>query len=267
MKTLSKAQRFYEMASKKWRQDPDAYRQHVLKNRMEKEEQERLAKANYAEETERRMRGTIAPKDVPGTIAEPRMKGFHLDLRTKGVVRDEPTEHRPATKAPQRQPEAPHKPFGYSSGAGDWGARADAIRQQQSAHTAHQPPQDQPKHVFPWERLGYKQPEFAPRMGIKSWREMSTPSSHREVNPERVHHDEIDPSMIRRMPSPEEARAAGHRPTFKKEYEPEPWEVRGRRGGKRSEELRLHRGCLSRSQVIRELVEEALGPDNTEEEK
>lgn len=107
-----------------------------------------------------------------------------------------------------------------------------------------------PTHTIDFSKRGVTDSMFEPvNRGLPSWRGIDTslpgleplshpysplPSGHAALRPGvtsvTYSHGQkgpgYDPALIRRMPSPEEAKAAGHKPTWREEYTPDPREMR-----------------------------------------
>ena len=267
MARLTKAQRFNEMANK-WDKNPDLMRQKVLMRRLEQEaaahktaQGQEMMRQGGPSQPDPRHAG-VAPQQAPGSIAGPTMHGFQVGARGyEPVPQQGTTVHRPATKAPERQPVGDYKTgYGQSSNVGDWGQRADALRAtgmttSSQSHAAHVlAPYGASAPYNPAAQLhrgtmqgpaghlafslatgtGRHQTMLNPETrGLTSWREMSTPAgqqdpfSHGTGTHQSAAPAQYDPSVVKRLPSSEEV--GKYVKPLKGTYTPDdPRELRGR---------------------------------------
>ena len=189
----------------------------------------------------------VAPQQAPGSITGPTMHGFQVGARGyEPVAAPGTTVHRPATKAPERQPVGDYKTgWGQSSNVGGWAQRADAMRADAMAKRGLPAHPDTPFSRLP---VGHPALGRAPQLlsvhqgtgmlhpetrGLTSWREMSTPAgqpdimSHGTGTHQSAAPAQYDPETIKRLPSSEEV--GKYVKPLKGTYTPDdPRELRGR---------------------------------------
>lgn len=250
MARLTKAQLFNEMANK-W-DNPDLMKQKILMRRLEQEaaahktaQGQEMMRQGGPSQPDPRHAG-VAPQQAPGSIAGPSMPGFQVGARGyEPVPQQGTTVHRPATKAPERQPVGDYKTgWGQSSNVGDWAQRADAMRADAMAKRGLPAHPDTPFSRLP---VGHPALGRAPQLlsvhqgtgmlhpetrGLTSWREMGSQGLPGTMSQGQGTHastapGQYDPSIVKRLPSSEEV--GKYKPSFKPGYEPDdPREMRGR---------------------------------------